>query len=128
MGIRFNPFTGNFDLTGPNITAFSVKGSVAEVADLSAIAAPAEEDAYVVIATGHLYVWTGSVWANLGPFRGPAGQDGEDAIAVFNPETNTLDFVTVEPGTVYAKVAVVTQEAYDAIAIPDPLTWYAIPE
>jgi hypothetical protein len=33
-------------------------------------------DAYIVTASGDLYVWNGSAWTNVGPIVGPAGPTG----------------------------------------------------
>jgi hypothetical protein len=49
-------------------------GSVATVGDLPASASASE--AYVVNATGELYVWDGSAWSALGIVQGPTGPTG----------------------------------------------------
>jgi hypothetical protein len=59
---------------GPQGTSLVVVGSVATVGDLPASALTSE--AYVVNATGELYVWDGSAWSALGVVQGPTGPTG----------------------------------------------------
>jgi hypothetical protein len=59
---------------GPQGTSLTVVGSVATVGDLPASATV--NDAYVVNATGELYVWDGAAWNNIGLVQGPTGPTG----------------------------------------------------
>jgi hypothetical protein len=59
---------------GPQGTSLVVVGSVATVGDLPASASASE--AYVVNASGELYVWDGSAWSALGIVQGPTGPTG----------------------------------------------------
>jgi hypothetical protein len=59
---------------GPQGTSLVVVGSVATVGDLPASALTSE--AYVVNATGELYVWDSSAWNALGLVQGPTGPTG----------------------------------------------------
>lgn len=60
---------------GTNGTSVSLKGSVAAFLNLPSSANSAG-DLYVVLADGNGYVWSGSVWTNVGPIRGPSGEQG----------------------------------------------------
>jgi hypothetical protein len=55
--------------------SINVKASVATVGDLPTVGNNAG-DARVVIDTGDLHVWDGSVWNNVGQFQGPQGIQG----------------------------------------------------
>jgi hypothetical protein len=59
---------------GPQGTSLVLVGSVATVGDLPASASASE--AYVVNASGELYVWDGSAWSALGLVQGPTGPTG----------------------------------------------------
>jgi len=59
---------------GPQGTSLVLVGSVATVGDLPASASASE--AYVVNASGELYVWDGSAWSALGIVQGPTGPTG----------------------------------------------------
>ena len=52
----------------------NVKGSVATTGDLPAGAAAG--DSYIVTATGHLHVWSGTAWVDTGLVQGPQGIQG----------------------------------------------------
>jgi hypothetical protein len=81
MGILFNPFTGALDFVGGAIEVVNLKGAVALEADLDSIPAPEIGDAYVVTATGDVYVYDGTDWANVGPLTGPPGPTGATGAA-----------------------------------------------
>ena len=51
-----------------------VKGSVADFASLPA--SPAQQDAYTVLDTLHLWMWINTAWADLGQFKGDQGEQG----------------------------------------------------
>lgn len=59
---------------GPAGVGLNIKGSVATVNDLPGGAAT--NDAYLVNATSHFYVWTGSAWLDVGQLQGPQGPQG----------------------------------------------------
>jgi hypothetical protein len=60
---------------GPQGTSISFKGSVANAINLPA-SGNLRNDAYIVDADGDLYVWSGSVWQNVGQIVGPQGPTG----------------------------------------------------
>jgi hypothetical protein len=66
--------TGATGPEGPQGTSLTVVGSVATVGDLPVSATV--NDAYVVNATGELYVWDGADWNNVGLVQGPTGPTG----------------------------------------------------
>jgi hypothetical protein len=74
MSYKFNPFTGNFDETGPSVSALNVLGTVANEAALPGGATTG--DVYQAEDTGVFYVWDGSAWDNLGTLVGPQGPTG----------------------------------------------------
>ena len=59
--------------TGPQGASIVVKGQVATVGNLPATGNTVN-DAYIVVADGHLYVWNGSTWIDAGNVQGPAGE------------------------------------------------------
>lgn len=59
-------------LQGPQGAGIVAKGAVPTVGDLPAVGNQLN-DAWVVQATGHLYVWSGSSWTDLGQFKGDPG-------------------------------------------------------
>lgn len=64
-----------FRMSGTNGTSIKIKGSVPTVQDLSNISNPQDGDAYVVDATGHLWMWSyeASQWIDIGQFKGENG-------------------------------------------------------
>lgn len=64
-----------FRMSGTNGTSIKIKGSVPTVQDLSNISNPQDGDAYVVDATGHLWMWSyeASQWVDIGQFKGENG-------------------------------------------------------
>ena len=61
--------------TGSAGAGIALKGSVSQVGDLP----PSNNvagDSYVVTADGHLYVWSGSNWTDVGQIVGPTGPSG----------------------------------------------------
>ena len=52
-----------------------VKGNVPSQASLPS-SGNVVNDAYVTDDTGHLWVWGGSAWSDIGPLRGPTGPQG----------------------------------------------------
>jgi hypothetical protein len=59
---------------GPAGKGINVKGSVPTQGDLPASAN--DGDAYLVAASGHLFVWSGGAWVDLGDLTGPEGPQG----------------------------------------------------
>lgn len=59
---------------GADGTSVMIKGSKPTVGDLPGGATVG--DIWVVIADGDGYMWTGSVWQNIGPIQGPVGPAG----------------------------------------------------
>lgn len=58
--------------TGAPGAGISVLGTVAKVADLPSKGNKLN-DAYVVAVDGHLYVWSGAAWTDVGQFKGDPG-------------------------------------------------------
>lgn len=58
---------------GPQGASIVVKGQVATVGNLPSTG-NAVNDAYIVTADGHLYVWNGTIWIDAGNVQGPAGE------------------------------------------------------
>ena len=66
--------------TGPQGTGITFKGSVATVGDLPS-SGNTVGDAYSVNFDGHLYVWNGSIWNDVGQLVGPTGPTGAQGVA-----------------------------------------------
>lgn len=64
--------TGPQGEQGPVGASISIKGTVATVGDLP-VTGNTVNDAWVVTANGHLYVWSGTGWVDAGTVQGPAG-------------------------------------------------------
>ena len=60
---------------GPAGAGVSIKGSVPTEADLPTTGNQVG-DGWIVEATGHLWVWNGTVWTDAGLIQGPAGPAG----------------------------------------------------
>ena len=76
--------TGPTGAEGPQGTSINFVGQVATVGDLPA-SDNAPNDAYSVNADGHLYVWDGAAWADVGAIvgpQGPTGPQGADSTVV----------------------------------------------
>ncbi len=67
--------TGPYGPTGPAGSGIVLKGAVATVGDLPS-SGNQPGDAYIVSASGHLYVWSGSEWIDAGQYVGPTGPQG----------------------------------------------------
>lgn len=100
--------TGEAGAPGKDGTGVTIKGSFADMEALQS-AHPSGEagDAYMLEDNGHLAVWNGSQWQDVGQIKGdkgdtgPKGDPGEDGAAA----TVTVGTVTTgEPGTEAAVV------------------------
>ena len=67
-------YSGFSGYSGQQGTSINIIGSVATPADLPPTGSL--NDAYIVQSSGHLYVWNGSAWNDVGPIVGPTGQSG----------------------------------------------------
>lgn len=64
---------------GEDGTSVTIRGAVDTAADLPTGLGEAEAgDGWVSQNDGHLHVWGGESWADVGPVRGPQGVPGED--------------------------------------------------
>ena len=73
----FTGTTGATGNTGPPGASVIVKGYYTTYADLIAnVPSPSQNDGYLVTETGHLWVWDGSAWLDIGQFEGPTGATG----------------------------------------------------
>ena len=61
--------------TGKDGTSVTIKGSVASVGQLP-VSGNTIGDGWIVTANGHLYVWSGTAFADAGEIRGPKGDTG----------------------------------------------------
>ena len=69
--------TGATGAPGKDGTGVTIKGSYANMAALQeAHATGAEGDAYMLEDTGHLAVWDGSQWKDVGQIKGDKGDTG----------------------------------------------------
>lgn len=65
--------TGDTGPVGPRGEGLTILGTVAIVGDLPSTG-NTDNDAYIVAADGHLYIWTdGTYWLDAGEITGPAG-------------------------------------------------------
>lgn len=67
--------TGPTGPTGSQGVSINFAGSVNEVVDLPNTG-NLVNDAYIVLSTGDLWVWAGTLWENAGPILGPTGPTG----------------------------------------------------
>ena len=68
--------TGPEGPTGPAGSSVTIRGSVANVAALSSVSSPDIGDGWLTNDNGHLHVWDGTVWIDVGVVRGPSGPSG----------------------------------------------------
>lgn len=69
--------TGATGPAGADGTSVSIAGSVANAAALpTSLGAGDAGDGYITQNDGHLHVWSGSAWDDVGAVRGPAGPAG----------------------------------------------------
>lgn len=68
----FQGAQGSQGFQGTTSASIVVKGSVATTGNLPS-SGNTINDAYVVTNDGHLYVWSGSSWIDIGTFTGPQG-------------------------------------------------------
>lgn len=62
--------------TGPAGTSVTIAGHVATAANLPTLTAGDAGDGYLTDNDGHLHVWDGSAWTDVGAIRGPSGPTG----------------------------------------------------
>lgn len=67
---------GDDGAQGPAGTSVTIKGSVATSGDLSSITGAAVGDGYIATDTGHLWVWNGTTFVDVGKIQGPPGANG----------------------------------------------------
>lgn len=61
---------------GTNGSSVQIKGTVSSVGDLPGSGNTAG-DGYILSTNGHLYVWDGESWEDVGQVKGDPGQDGQ---------------------------------------------------
>ena len=64
--------TGDVGPAGADGTSVIIKGTVSDIGQLPSTGNTAG-DSYILSTNGHLYVWTGSVWTDVGQIQGPPG-------------------------------------------------------
>lgn len=69
---------GDVGPDGPPGPGFNYRGSIATIGELPE--SSTQGYAYLVNATGDLYIYNGSAWVNAGPLQGPPGADGSDGV------------------------------------------------
>lgn len=60
---------------GTNGTSVTILGTVSSVGSLPSTG-NTNGDAYILSTNGHLYVWSGTAWTDVGQIQGPAGAPG----------------------------------------------------
>lgn len=78
---------------GDEGTTIAIKGHVSTSSALPKTGNTAG-DAYVTDDDGHLHVWTGSAWSDVGQFKGDAGEKAYIHIAYANSSDGSTDFTT----------------------------------
>lgn len=78
---------------GDEGTTIAIKGHVSTSSALPKTGNTAG-DAYVTDDDGHLHVWTGSAWSDVGQFKGDAGEKAYLHIAYANSSDGSTDFTT----------------------------------
>ena len=68
--------TGATGPTGPSGVGINYKGALADVSQLASVVNPTPNDGYLTLDTGHMHVWTGTDWLNIGALSGPQGAQG----------------------------------------------------
>lgn len=68
--------TGVTGPAGTDGTSVNIAGSVASSANLPTLSAGDVGSGYLTENDGHLYVWSGSSWTDVGEIRGPQGATG----------------------------------------------------
>lgn len=81
--------------TGQDGTSVTITGHVATAASLPALTAGDAGQGYLTDDDGHLHVWSGSAWTDVGVVRGPNGATGSTGPqgATGPAGTNTYTFV-----------------------------------
>ena len=113
MAFKFNPFTGNLDNVGPEVTALNTLGVKADLATIQAIVGPSVGDVWQADDTDIFYLWDGSAWVSLGTLgtagptgaTGPAGADGADGSTILSGSGAPVDNVTGSDGDFYIDTA-----------------------
>lgn len=72
-----NGTDGEDGADGRNVT---VLGSKATLAIIQALPTPAQQDAWTSLEDGHLYMYIGTAWVDLGRFKGDKGDTGDDGL------------------------------------------------
>ncbi len=81
---------------GPQGQGLTIVGSLPDAASLPQPYSGNTGDGYIVQNTGHLWIWDGSQWNDVGNISGPAGADGASAYDIWLSLGNTgssTDFI-----------------------------------
>lgn len=62
---------------GADGTSVTIRGTVPTVGDLPALGETDAGDGYITASDGHLHVWSGTAWTDVGLVRGPKGDKGD---------------------------------------------------
>lgn len=65
---------------GANGTSVTILGTVSSIGALPSTG-NTNGDAYILSTNGHLYVWSGSAWTDVGQIQGPAGAPGATVLS-----------------------------------------------
>lgn len=71
---------------------------VGTVTDSTALPASADRgEGYVTEDTGHMWVWSGTDWVDVGPLQGPPGEPGRDGVSTWGAIEGKPDVFPPEP-------------------------------
>lgn len=111
---------------GRNVT---VLGSLGSYGSIVALPNPAQQDAWTALDTGNLYMYIGTSWVDLGQFKGPKGDTGDDgAIGPRGQGINILGEVELDvdlpaPGTQAVGDAWFSRESRKLFQVNDALVY-----
>ena len=82
--------SGASGATGPAGTSVKIVGRVATASELDPSYPNAINDGFIVEDTGHLWVWSGVEWIDVGNITGPSGSTGSQGTEGASGATGTL--------------------------------------
>lgn len=85
--------------TGKDGTSVNIKGSVATSANLSALTGLTVGDGYITEDNGHLFVYNGTTFTDVGEIRGPQGLKGDAGTSATHRWDGTTLYITTASGT-----------------------------
>ena len=82
---------------GADGSSVNIKGTVANESELSTISDPEEGDGYITEDTGHLWVWDGQSWVDVGQIQGDPGDPAPEVIFQYSADGSTGWTTTYDP-------------------------------